>query len=115
MLSLSKHVRWAGLLLLAGCAKPVAEPKGETIACAIDGAANFADGCTVERKGTRLVVHHPDGGFRQFEISSDGAVTALDGADTAQSIAIANGMIEAQIDGDRYRLNLEAPGSAAKP
>ena len=115
MLSLSKHVRWAGLLMLAGCAKPVAEPKGETIACAIDGAANFADGCTVERKGTRLVVHHPDGGFRQLEFTSNGAITALDGADAAQSIAIANGIVEAQIDGDRYRLKLEAPTNARRP
>ena len=115
MLSLSKHLRWAGLLLLAGCAQPPAEPKAETIACAIDGAADFADVCTVERKGTRLVVHHPDGGFRQLDIMSNGAITALDGADAAQSIAIANGMIEAQIEGDRYRLKLEAPGSAPRP
>ena len=115
MLSLSKHLRWAGLLLLAGCAQPAAEPKAETIACAIDGAADFADVCTVERKGTRLVVHHPDGGFRQLEITSNGAITALDGADAAQSIAIANGMVEAQIDGDRYRLKLEAPTNARRP
>ena len=115
MLSLSKHLRWAGLLLLAGCAQPPAEPKAETIACAIDGAADFADVCTVERKGTRLVVHHPDGGFRQLEITSNGAITALDGADAAQSIAIANGMVEAQIDGDRYRFRREAPTDARRP
>ena len=115
MLSLSKHLRWAGLLLLAGCAQPPVEPKGKTIACAIDGAANFADVCTVERKGTQVVVHHPDGGFRQLEITSNGAITALDGADAAQSIAIANGMVEAQIEGDRYRFRREAPTNAPQP
>ena len=115
MLSLSKHVRWAGLLLLAGCAQSPAEPKAETIACAIDGAADFADVCTVERKGTQVVVHHPDGGFRQLEITSNGAITALDGADAAQSIAIANGLVEAQIEGDRYRFRREAPTNAPSP
>ena len=115
MLSLSKHMRWAGLLLLAGCAKPAVEPVGEVISCAIDGAADFADVCTVERLGNRLVVHRPDGGFRQFEINGSGAVSALDGAEAAQAIAVANGLVEAQIDGDRYRFSLRHPSVTAKP
>jgi hypothetical protein len=115
MLSLSKHARWAGLLLLAGCARPAAEPAGKTIACAIDKATEFADVCTIERNGSRLVVRRPDGGFRQFETTIDGKVTALDGADTAQAIAIANGKVEAQIDGDRYRFSLKAPSDASRP
>ena len=110
-----KHMCWAGLLMLAGCAKPDAEPKGQPIACAIDGSADFTGACTIERNGSRLVVHRPDGGFRQFEITSNGAITALDGAATAQSIAIANDMVEAQIDGDRYRFRIKAPDNAPKP
>ena len=115
MLSLSKHVRWAGLFLLASCAQPPAEPKAEAIACAIDGAADFADLCTVERNGVQVIVHHPDGGFRQLEITSNGAITALDGADAAQSVAIANGMVEVQLKGDRYRFRREAPTNAPQP
>ena len=115
MLGMTTHVPWAGLLLLAGCARPAAEHAGETIACAIDKATEFADVCTIERNGRRLVVRRPDGGFRQFETTIDGKVAALDGADTAQAIAIANGKVEAQIDGDRYRFSLKVPSDAAKP
>ena len=89
--------------------------EGETIACAIDGSAAFTDACTIERKGPRLVVHRPDGGFHQLEISSDGAITALDGADAPQSTKLANGMIEVRIEADRYRFRREAPSVAAKP
>lgn len=106
----------AVLLSLAACSQPTSNlPKGETIACAIDGSPNFAHVCTVERKGPRLVVHRPDGGFRQFEVTPNGAVTARDGADAAQAIAVTNGMVEAQIDGDRYRFRLKAAGDAPKP
>ena len=105
MLSLSKHLRWAGLLLLAGCAQPPAEPKAETIACAIDGAADFADVCTVERAivpgGSIETVRHPDGGFRRFEIEGDW-VRAADGADAATT-AVRDGATEVTIDDDRYR------------
>ena len=107
-------MRWASLLLLAGCAKPAIAPAGEAIACSIDGAANFTHACTVERNGNHLVVHRPDGGFRQFEITSDGSVHALDGAAAAQAIAVANGKVEAQIDGDRYRFSLKAPSVAPR-
>ena len=89
--------------------------EGETIACAIDGSADFADACTVEREGQRLVVHRPDGGFRQLEISSEGTVTTLDGTDAAQSTMLTNGMIEVRIEGDRYRISREAPGDAPRP
>ena len=104
------------LLALGACSQPVSNvPKGETIACAIDGATQFADVCTAERNGNRIVIHRPDGGFRQFEVTGEGTVRALDGADSAQAIAVANGTVEAQIDGDRYRFRLEATGNAAKP
>ena len=103
-------------LALGACSQPVSNvPKGETIACAIDGATQFADVCTAERNGNRIVIHRPDGGFRQFEVTGEGTVRALDGADSAQAIAVANGTVEAQIDGDRYRFRLKATGNAAKP
>ena len=115
MLSLSKHARWAGLLLLAGCAKPGAEaPEGETIACALDGVAEFAQVCLVERNGSQVTVRRPDGGFRRFEIMTDGGVNSVDGADPAIATALADGMVELKIGDDRYRLKPLEPAHAAK-
>ena len=100
-------------LFLAACGMPRGEqPAGETIACAVDGAAQFAEACTLERAANQLVVHRPDGAFRRLEVVSDGGVAALDGADTARETVLGNGLVEVQVAGERYRFRLEAPGSA---
>ena len=112
MLSLSKHHALAGLLALASCSAPDAEaPPGETIPCALDGAAEFAPVCGVEQKivpgGTILVVRHPDGGFRRFEIEGDWVRTA-DGAETATATPGIDAT-EVAVGNDRYRLAPPAP------
>ena len=112
---IGRRTLFAALLSVCACAQTASDlAKGETIACAVDGSADFKDVCTIERNGPRLIVRRPDGGFRQFEIRSNGTVATLDGADPAQSTVLTNGMIEARIEGDRYRFRREAPGDAAK-
>ena len=97
-------------LTLAACSAgaPDKDDRGETIACALDGAADFAQACSVERArasgGLMLIVRHPNGGFRRLQVTSDGrGVVAADGADAVAS-ALAGGLLEVSIDGDRYRL-----------
>ena len=115
MLSLSKHVRWVGLLMLAGCAEPGPEaPKGDMIACALDGAAEFAQDCSVERNAAQITIRRPDGGFRRFEIAADGGVNSLDGADPATSTALADSVVELRIGDDRFRLKPEEPAHAGR-
>lgn len=105
-----------GFLAVAACAKPASEPPaGEMVACALDGSAQFTQVCSVDRSGAQVTVRRPDGGFRRFEIVTDGSIAVLDGADGVRETVLANGMIEVQIEGDRYRLKREASGSAAKP
>ena len=98
------------LVALAGCGQaPQGEPPpGETIACALDGATEFADTCTLERSGPQLVVHRPDGGFRRFMVEGKG-VQPLDGADAATIAPLASGGLEIAIAGDRYRIPADAP------
>jgi hypothetical protein len=92
------------LLLLAACT-PAGEAAPETpqehIACAVGGAVEFTEDCGLERatvEGAQvLVVRHPDGGFRRFEVSKDGQnLLAADGAEVTQSA----------LKGDRYEVIL---------
>jgi hypothetical protein len=99
----------AGLaLLLTACAPGAAgQPSGGTIDCAVESAAAFTRDCTVERSeqnGRRfLVVRHPDGGFRRFEVIDGGnSLAAADGAE-ALAIARSGDRLDVSIDGDRYR------------
>ena len=101
----------AALTAAAGCSKaedvpPVGEGE-EKIACAIGGAAELKEVCSVERTKAgdilQLVVHHPDGGFRRFEVRSDGSGLApADGADDAQRVA-GDGTLDLTVSGDTYR------------
>ena len=108
-LSLSKPAHLACLMALTACSKPSGEPPpGDRIACALDGAAEFAEACTLERSGPQLVVHRPDGGFRRFQIEGNG-VQPLDGADSTTTTLLADGGVEIAIAGDRYRIPADAP------
>ena len=118
MLSLSKHRALAGVLVLAACGQPAADtPPGETVDCALDGAADFAPLCGVEREivpgGTILVIRHPDGGFRRLEIEGD-LVRTADGAETVTVIPSADAT-EVAVGNDRYRLAPPAPPVDAAP
>src|SRR6186713_2959648 len=101
----------AAPLLLAACSPSASEPPppgdDSRIACALAAAAAFARDCWVEqhRAGAslRLVVRHPDGGLRVFDVLTDGhGLATADGADAAQ-VALAEGGIEVAVGRDRYR------------
>jgi hypothetical protein len=113
------------LLLLAGCEireenAPAAEatvaaddPDG--IACALAGSDTFERVCKVERapEGDTLflVVRHPDGGFRRFEVLKDGHGLAIaDGADEA-TLAVQGEFLAATVASDRYLF----PATIGKP
>ncbi len=108
------------LLLLSGAA---AACSGETaadaelpsggddsrIACALGNETEFTEQCDAERvqNGERreLVMRHPDGGFRRFEIVSDGrGLIAADGAEEAVVMPLADGRIQLTVGEDRYRI-----------
>lgn len=72
-----------------------AEPDN-LIECALAGAEVFARECLVERTErswqTVLVVHHPDGGFRRFDVMDEGTAPRLETSDGAdQALIEANG------------------------
>jgi hypothetical protein len=101
---------WPGPLLLvlssAGCsAQSQPAHSSDLIDCALAGAGEFRRSCKVEKAasdgGAELVVRHPDGGFRRFEVVPAGLATA-DGVAVARNTALASG-IEVAVGPDRYR------------
>ena len=77
------------------------------VQCAPAGESAFARACAVERSREGevlfLTVRHPDGGFRRFEVLSDGrGLAPADGAEPAQS-RIVEGVLEVAVGSDRYR------------
>lgn len=111
------------VLLLAGCGQseksngpaPLAQPQGSAAAeapaepprtvCAVDGAAELTAVCDRELVDGELTLRHPDGGFRRFQIVTDGrGLVAADGAEAARVTLIGTTLIEVSIAGDRYRL-----------
>ena len=90
---------------------------GTTIACA-QGQAEYAQDCWYERSdedGKRLlVIHHPDGSFRRFEIVDDGrGLVAADGADAAQ-VTVAGEVIEVSLADYRYLVPATVQGADAR-
>lgn len=89
------------------------------IECALAGSAEFRRACTTEtlagEKGRMLVVRHPDGGFRRFDILTDGrGLAPADGFDETTIKILAGGMIEVRSGDDSYRLPADIKGSADK-
>jgi len=107
------------MLALAACSSQAPGAGGaddETIACALGGAERFEPVCTVERtrRGdvVTLVVRHPDGGFRRFDVLDGGRGLAVaDGANQAVTRYV-DDMAEVAIDRDRYRFPVEAQRNA---
>ena len=72
------------LLLLAACTGATEETAAadadddSLIECAVSGAAVFARACRVEQSRVEgelvLVVRHPDGGFRRFDVTANGVI-----------------------------------------
>ena len=98
---------------------PAANRAGQSrIACALAGAKSFARDCAVERapdgEALFLVVRHPDGGFRRFEVLKDGrGLAAADGAHPART-AMAGELLEVTVEGDRYRFPVRQASDAAR-
>src|SRR5689334_2832042 len=94
------------VVLLGACgerAAPSDAPAkaGVAIACALAGTADFTSSCAVEQikgaQGLQLVVRHPDGAFRRFDVLTDGhGLATADGAQAAQ-IALREGGIEVTV------------------
>lgn len=114
------------ILALAAC-EPTREgppgnynqDSGTKIACAVSGSADFTESCDVERAKEMdvlfLVVRHPDGGIRRFEVLSDGrGLATADGADEAL-VTMRDKEIEVAVNGDRYRFPANQAENAARP
>ena len=118
-------------LAAAGCERhqpdPAAKATGssaareERIACKLAGAAAFAPDCAVERARRggieTLVVRHPDGAFRRFDVLDGGrGIAVADGATQAVT-RYADGFAELAVDGDTYRfpITVKAAASDAAP
>jgi hypothetical protein len=90
------------------------------IECALAGSTSFNRNCTTERvsgpEGQMLVIRHPDGGFRRFNVLKDGrGLAPADGIDPDFKLSVlAGGMIEVRSANDIYRLPADIKGQAAK-
>jgi hypothetical protein len=108
-------------LMLAACSSGGDAPsspakEAEHIACAVGGSTEFKPVCEVERSRNKhgivtLVVRHPDGAFRRFDVLDGGRGLALaDGMDQAVT-RYADGQAEIAIGTDRYRFPIKMPAS----
>ncbi len=109
------------LLALPACSQAEVQPQAEegatAIECAIGPGSQFGPDCLVERASDGdaqlLVVRHPDGGLRRFELLPDGAgLAAYDGADEAVQ-SLDGDILEVTVAGDRYRFPARARGDDA--
>jgi len=109
--------------VVSGCSSPSGPPSAaegaEHIDCALDGSATFEKLCAVERAKQggvlTLVVRHPDGSFRRFEVLDDGrGLTVADGAQQAVT-AYVEGFAEVSVERDRYRFPATRKDDARHP
>ena len=89
-------------------ATAIVAPGDGTVACAVNGALNYADDCTAEHVvvdgSPVLVIRHADGGFRRFDVLAGGTLAEADGA--LRATVLRNGTtLEVTIGSDRYRLD----------
>ncbi|MCJ2178011.1 hypothetical protein [Novosphingobium album (ex Hu et al. 2023)] len=121
MLSLSRHLGATFTLLVAACssggeAPPVAAGD-ERIDCALGGAEKLGRVCSVERSEKdgklTLIVHHPDGAFRRFDVMTDGTgLSVTDGAEQAQT-KLVDGKLDVTVGADRYLFPVTMKADAA--
>ena len=88
------------------------------VECALEGSERFERTCSTEQikaDGAKLlVIHHPDGGFRRFEILTDGrGLAPADGFDETRISVREGGMIEVSSGDDVYRLPAQIKNSAS--
>lgn len=111
-----------GLALLGACSKTEtqAPPKvaegPEHVECALGPGTTFAKDCAIERSrdgGTyKMILRHPDGGFRRLEVDASNTIVSADGADAAE-IVLNGAVADVTVGEDRYRIPLEARAPAA--
>ncbi|WP_422343731.1 hypothetical protein [Parasphingorhabdus sp.] len=110
----------SALLLITACGMPdnefLAEAEEDAaeqaaddgrIECAINGDSDFSNGCLSERlageNGVTLIVRHPDGGFRRFNILTDGrGLEAADGSEKAKIEIVEENKILVSVGSDKY-------------
>lgn len=85
------------------------------IECALAGSVTFERTCTTEQiagsDGNILVIRHADGGFRRFDILTDGrGLAPADGFDETRINLLSDGMIEVSSGDDKYRLPAQIKG-----
>ncbi len=90
------------------------------VECALAGSAVFERNCTTEQiagsAGKILVIRHPDGGFRRFDILTDGrGLAPADGFDETKISLLSDGMIEVTSGDDKYRLPAQIKANDAEP
>jgi hypothetical protein len=88
------------------------------VECALAGSSAFERSCTTEQiagsGGKLLVIRHPDGGFRRFDILTDGrGLAPADGFDETKITLMEGGMIEVSSGDDKYRLPAQIKGKDA--
>lgn len=94
------------LLALAACGEESQPPEGEVIECAIGAGAEFAPDCLYDYRADsqQVIIWHPDGGFRRFNLLPGGAgVASTDGAEQVIQ-GMMGGQLEVTVGEDRYRL-----------
>ena len=88
------------------------------IECALGPGMAFVRDCTIERSQQgglhRMLVRHPDGGFRRFEVDADNNIVAADGAESAQ-VALSGAIAQVSVGEDRYRIPLKPIADVGKP
>ena len=118
-------VATATSLTLAACGDgaPASGVEGvaeaDRIECALAGSTKYERVCATEtmpgEKGKMLVVRHPDGGFRRFNILTDGrGLAPADGFDETAIKILGGGMIEVSSGDDIYRLPADIKSSGQK-
>jgi hypothetical protein len=105
-------------LAVAACGEEVSPPPpGDMVDCAIGGAAELTQVCTLEQvAGTQdFVIHHPDGGFRRFTYdAASGDIATFDGAESVTTTSADGGVVQFQVGADRYELVSE-PAAPSTP
>ncbi len=82
-------------------------PDDGRIECAVNGDTSFTRGCKTERlsgeSGTTLIIRHPDGGFRWFNVLTDGrGLEAADGSEKAKIEIVEAGKTRISVGSDIY-------------
>lgn len=105
--------------VLADAEQRAAAEAGEDgkIECAIDGESDFSRDCSTERLtgegGITMIIRHPDGGFRRFNVLTDGhGLEAADGFDKAKISIVEDGKILVTVGPDKYLLPAQIKAGA---